>query len=57
MLIWIGSCDTGNLNFPHHAGMQSDGMETELWTYGGQGVDLDFKLVSGSDLDCLGWLL
>lgn len=27
--------ELGNLNFPHHAGTHSEGMETGLWTYGG----------------------
>lgn len=28
-----------NLNFSRHVGMQSEGMETGLWTYGGLGVE------------------
>lgn len=41
LLICIGTYDTkvGNLTFKHHVGMQSGGMEKELWTQGGQNVE------------------
>lgn len=48
-LICRGTCDTkvGILTFKHHAGMQSDGMEKELWTHGGQKVEFRLAWTSG----------